>query len=628
MFVLGTAGHVDHGKSSLVKALTNIDPDRLPEEKARAMTVDLGFADLTLPSGRHVSIIDVPGHERFIKNMLSGVGSIDLALLIIAADESVMPQTTEHLSILDTLKVTNAIVVITKADLADDEMLLIVREDISDTLQGTSLEGSPILNVSSTTLEGLEELKIQIDKNLDMSGERSGFKSPRLPIDRCFSITGFGTIVTGTLIDGPFRVSQEVEIANTGVKGRIRGLQSHSESVDQSDPGVRLAVNVSGLSTENINRGDVLTIPGWLNTTKIIDVELSISKMSPQSLKHNQGITFHAFTSESNARVRILDNTLLNPGDTGWCQILLENPLPILKGDSFIIRSSEYTLGGGEILDPAPRKRHKRFDDSVIDRFMTIHLGSPKELILDTLRDNGAMSLEEISTKVNSTLPDCEHELTKMLETEEIIICETSNRSGRNQITEGTIFASDTWNNLKSQSIAMLSDYHATYPLRPGIPNQEFRNRIKLAAHSIESIFLRLSLENILRNQNGFLSLPEFNPTLQNEALEEATRYLEALNLAPFSPPTELAINTEIQSLLLSEGKIIKIAEGLFFHTDAYIKMKDQISNYLSQHETITVAEARTLFDSSRKYILPVLEYFDDHKFTRRDGDVRRLIKS
>ena len=345
MFVLGTAGHVDHGKSSLVKALTNIDPDRLPEEKARAMTVDLGFADLTLPSGRHVSIIDVPGHERFIKNMLSGVGSIDLALLIIAADESVMPQTTEHLSILDTLKVTNAIVVITKADLADDEMLLIVREDISDTLQGTSLEGSPILNVSSTTLEGLEELKIQIDKNLDMSGERSGFKSPRLPIDRCFSITGFGTIVTGTLIDGPFRVSQEVEIANTGVKGRIRGLQSHSESVDQSDPGVRLAVNVSGLSTENINRGDVLTIPGWLNTTKIIDVELSISKMSPQSLKHNQGITFHAFTSESNARVRILDNTLLNPGDTGWCQILLENPLPILKGDSFIIRSSEYTLG-------------------------------------------------------------------------------------------------------------------------------------------------------------------------------------------------------------------------------------------------------------------------------------------
>tara|TARA_B100001142_G_scaffold47477_4_gene44250 strand:+ start:1813 stop:3699 length:1887 start_codon:yes stop_codon:yes gene_type:complete len=627
MFVLGTAGHVDHGKSSLVKALTNIDPDRLPEEKARAMTVDLGFADLTLPSGKHVSIVDVPGHEKFIKNMLSGVGSIDLALLIIAADESVMPQTVEHLSILDTLKVTNAIVVITKSDLADADMLTIVKEEISETLAGTSLNESPILNVSSTTLEGIEDLKKQIDVNLELPNKRTGFKSPRLPIDRCFSITGFGTIVTGTLMDGPFHVSQEVEIANSGIKGRIRGLQSHSESVELSDPGVRLAVNISGVSTENINRGDVLTIPGWLHTSKIIDVELSVSKMSPQSLKHNQGITFHSFTSECNGRVRILDNTVLNPGDTGWCQILLETPLPTLKGDSFIVRSSEYTLGGGEILDPSPTRRHKRFDENVINRFITIHLGDPKELILDTLRINGSMTLTEISTQVNASVSDCESELIRMLADDEIVVCDPLIKSQENSILKGFIFAADSWNNLKSQSIAMLTDYHSTFSLRPGIPSQEFRNRLKISPNSLEAICYQMTAENTLVNQNGFLSLPGFKPQLQGESLEEASRYLNSLNTSPFSPPTELTINPEIQSLLLSEGKIIKIAEGLFFHADAYTKMKEQISNYLNQFETITVAEARTLFGSSRKYILPLLEHLDNQKITVRDGDFRRLIK-
>lgn len=628
MFVLGTAGHVDHGKSSLVKALTDIDPDRLPEEKARAMTVDLGFADLTLPSGKHVSIVDVPGHERFIKNMLSGVGCIDLALLIIAADESVMPQTIEHLSILDTLKIRNAVIVITKCDLADDDMLTIVREEITDTLSGTSLQNSPISQVSSTTMEGIPDLKHQIDQSLNLAEIKPKFKSPRLPIDRCFSIAGFGTIVTGTLIDGPFRISQEVEIANSGIKGRIRGLQSHSASVEHTDPGVRLAVNISGVSTEDINRGDILTIPGWLNTTKIIDVEITVSKMSPQSLKHNQGITFHAFTSECNARVRVLDNSILNPGETGWCQILLSTPLPILKGDSFIIRSSEYTLGGGEILDPHPSKRHKRFNEEVLNRFMTIHLGDTQELILETLRTNQSMTLLDISQAINTDLTICRDELYKMFNSHHIVLCDPSSKPLEMRLESSLIFTSDIWNNLVSQSKAILEDYHQTYPLRNGMPNQEFRNRMKLEPSSFEIICAQLSSENLLSTQGGFIKLSGFTPTLQDDFLIEATTYLSALNNSPFNPPTEIAINPEIQTLLLSEGRIIKISEGLFFHNEAYTEMKAQILNYLNNNETITVAEARTLFNSSRKYILPLLEHLDNQKMTIRDGDLRRLVKS
>tara|TARA_A100001037_G_C15154015_1_gene642309 strand:- start:3364 stop:5247 length:1884 start_codon:yes stop_codon:yes gene_type:complete len=626
MFVLGTAGHVDHGKSSLVKALTNIDPDRLPEEKARAMTVDLGFADLTLPSGKHVSIVDVPGHERFIKNMLSGVGSIDLALLIVAADESVMPQTIEHLSILDTLKISNAIIVITKCDLADPDMLTIVEEEIEHMLKDTTLQGSPVVRVSSTTLKGIEQLKTQIDQNLEIS-PNSGFKSPRLPIDRCFSITGFGTIVTGTLIDGPFHVSQEVEIANSGIKGRIRGLQSHSEPVSESNPGVRLAVNISGISTEEINRGDTLTIPGWLNTTKLIDAELSISKMSPQSLKNNQGITFHTFTSESNGRVRILDSAILNPGETGWCQILLETPLPSLKGDPFIVRSSEYTLGGGQVLDPHPVRHHKRFDEAILSRFMTIHLGNTKELILENLRNTGAMTAQNICQLVNINISDCIAELSGMYDSAEIVICDSSENTSEKNISSAWIFAADNWNNIKSRSSAILHEYHANHPLRQGIPAQEFRNLLGLSAQSFDAILIKLVSDQILDTNGGFLKLSEFEPLLKGTDQEEAQKYLTALIESPFNPPTELTINPEIQSLLLSQEKIVKVSEGLFFHMEAYINMKQQIKNYLTENETITVAEARTLFDSSRKYILPVLEHLDNQKITIREGDARRLLE-
>ncbi|HIN06720.1 MAG TPA: selenocysteine-specific translation elongation factor, partial [Dehalococcoidia bacterium] len=293
MYVIGTAGHVDHGKSTLVKALTDIDPDRLPEEKAREMTVDLGFAWMTLPSGREVSIVDVPGHERFIKNMLAGVGAIDLAMLIVAADESVMPQTREHLAILDILHIRRSLVVITKTDLVDEEMVELVKAEVEDALEGTSFQGCPMVGVSAYTGDGLDDLSSALDQILDNTEERADLGRPRLPVDRCFSITGFGTVVTGTLIDGVLAVGQEVELAGSGQRGRIRGLQSHKNKVDHTQPGVRLAVNISGLSRDDVERGDVLTNPGCLRPTRRLDAKIRMVKGAPHSLRHNQGVTFH-----------------------------------------------------------------------------------------------------------------------------------------------------------------------------------------------------------------------------------------------------------------------------------------------------------------------------------------------
>ena len=328
MFVIGTAGHVDHGKSTLVKALTDIDPDRLPEEKEREMTVDLGFAWMTLPSGREVSIVDVPGHERFIKNMLAGVGAIDLAMLIVAADESVMPQTREHLAILDILRIRRGLVVITKVDLVDEELVELVKAEVEDTLVGTAFEGCPMAPVSAYTGEGIDDLKAMIDDILNDTETRRDLGRPRLPIDRCFTVSGFGTVITGTLIDGAVAVGQQIELAPSGRQARIRGLQSHKSRLDAAAPGVRLALNLSGISRDDVMRGEVLTNPGWLRPTRRFDANLRMVKGAPHALKHNEGVTFHLFTSETTGRVRLLDADRLQPGSEGGCRCFSTSRCP------------------------------------------------------------------------------------------------------------------------------------------------------------------------------------------------------------------------------------------------------------------------------------------------------------
>ncbi|MDP6497082.1 MAG: selenocysteine-specific translation elongation factor [Dehalococcoidia bacterium] len=620
MYVIGTAGHVDHGKSTLVKALTNIDPDRFPEEKAREMTIDLGFAWMTLPSDREVSIIDVPGHERFIKNMLAGVGAIDLALLIVAADESVMPQTREHLAILGILQITRGLVVVTKTDLVDEEMVELVKAEVEDTLVGTSFEGCPMVAVSAYTGDGMDELKAIIDRILDGTDERQDLGRPRLPIDRCFTISGFGTVVTGTLIDGTLTVGQEIELAGSGQKARIRGLQSHKTKVDSTDPGVRLAVNLSGLSKDEVERGEILTIPGWLKPTRRLDARLRMVQNAPNPLKHNQGVTFHLFTSEASARVRLLDADRLVAGQEGWVQLLLNDPLPVVKGDFFVIRSAEDTLGGGQIVDPNPRRRYRRFDDDVVERLLTLDQGNGGDIIISVAEQWGPCDMTTLSQRTNLPREEVSERVAQLTEEGELV---TMGDFGSD--ADAVVYSTQGWAILKSKVASALQLYHTQYPLRQGVPAQEVRSRLDLSQPVYQRALVRLVEEQIVVDERQSLRLPDHEISLTPKMEEEASAYLNSLQQDPYSPPSDQKISPELLSVLIDQGKVVRVTDGVVFDAGTYREMTDRIVQHLKDQGNITVAEARTMFDTSRKYVLPLLEHMDQQQITRRTGDERVL---
>ena len=620
MYVIGTAGHVDHGKSTLVKALTDIDPDRFPEEKAREMTIDLGFAWMNLPSGREVSIVDVPGHERFIKNMLAGVGAIDLALLIVAADESVMAQTLEHIAILNILQITRGLVVITKTDLVDEEMVVLVKAEVEDAMEGTSFEGCPMVGVSAYSGDGMGDLKATMDSILDETEVRKDLGRPRLPIDRCFTISGFGTVVTGTLIDGTLTVGQEVELAGSGQKARVRGLQSHKTKVDATDPGVRLAVNLSGLSKDEVERGEILTIPGWLKPTYRLDARLRMVKNAPNPLKHNQGVTFHLFTSEASARVRLLDADRLAAGEEGWVQLLLSDPLPVVKGDFFVIRSAENTLGGGQIIDPNPRRRYKRFDDSVIERMMTLDQGTGGDIIISVAEQWGPCDITTLSQRTNLPREEVSQRVSQLTKDGHIV---TLGDFGTD--SDAVVYSAQGWDILKSKVASALQLYHTQYPLRQGVPAQEIRSRLDLSQPVYQRALVRLVDESIVVDERQSLRLPDHEITLTEKMEEEASAYLNSLQKDPYSPSAEAKVSQELLSVLIDQGKVVRVADGVIFAASAYKEMTDRIVEHLKAQGSITVADARTMFDSSRKYILPLMERLDEQQITRRNGDERVL---
>ena len=404
MRVVGTAGHVDHGKSTLVQALTGIDPDRLKEEKSRGMTIDLGFAwfDLTIPphaTPEPIGVVDVPGHIDFIKNMLAGVGGIDAALLVIAADEGVMPQTREHLAILDLLAVPSVIVAMTKIDSVDEaEWLDLVELDIEELLQGTRFDDPPIVRVSPMTGEGMGALRSVMAQALSELPARRNRERPRLPIDRVFSLSGFGTVVTGTLSDGYFMTGDDVEILPAGIGARIRGMQTHKHDAAQGEPGSRLAINLSGVSTEQIHRGDVVVRPHTLLPTQLVDVSFRLLPNAPRPLRHNAEVSFFSGAAETPARVRLLGTNELTPGQEGWLQLRLERPVVAGQGDRYILRqpSPSQTLGGGAIVDPHPQRRWRRFNAHVLERLRLLAAGAPEDVVLDTVTAQPFQSVDDI----------------------------------------------------------------------------------------------------------------------------------------------------------------------------------------------------------------------------------------
>ena len=620
MFVIGTAGHVDHGKSTLVKALTSIDPDRLPEEKEREMTVDLGFAWMTLPSGREVSIVDVPGHERFIKNMLAGVGGIDLAMLIVAADESVMPQTREHLAILDILQITRGLVVVTKTDLVDDELVELVKAEVEDALRGTSFQGCPMIGVSAQTGQGLDELRELIDGILDSTEPRRDLGRPRLPIDRCFTISGFGTVVTGTLIDGALTVGQEVELAGSDQRARVRGLQSHKNKVDSTGPGVRLAVNLSGISRDDIQRGEILTIPGWLRPAYRVDARLRMVDGAPNPLKHNQGVTFHIFTSEAPARVRLLDADTLAAGSEGWVQLLLSEPLPLVKGDYFVIRSAEDTLGGGQVVDPNPRRRHRRFDTGVVERLMMLDQGTGEDVIISVAEQWGPCGLTELSRRANLSRDEALERSGLLAADGELVALGDLAADA-----DAVVYSAQGWNVLKGKVYAALRTYHNQYPLRKGAPSQEVRSRLGLAQPVHQRVLAQLSADQFVAEEGQTVRLPEHEVTLTPQMEQQVAAYLRGLESAPYSPPSDRPLDPELLGVLIEQGKVVRVTDSVVFTADAYREMTGRIVQRLQERGSITVADARTMFDTSRKYILPLLERMDQQQITRRVGDERVL---
>ena len=599
-------------------AMTGIDPDRLAEEKSRGMTIDLGFAWVTLPSGREVSIIDVPGHEKFIKNMLAGVGGVDLALLIVAADESVMPQTKEHLAILDLLGVERAIVVLTKKDLVDADTLELVELEVEDVLAGTTLEGSPMLGVVATTGDGVPELMAAIDGALDESIRRRDLGRPRLAVDRSFSITGFGTVVTGTLIDGSLQVGQEVQIVPSGKKTRIRGLQSHQQKIDTAEPGNRVAVNLSGISSDEIERGEVVTTPGWLRPTRAVDVRLQLLADAPHAIWHNYPATFHAYASEMPVTVRLLDADELKPGETGWAQMYLREPVALARGDRFVIRSPDTTLGGGVVVD-IDAGRHKRNDPAMLARLQRISEGSPTAQLLTALESNEPSNVTGLARRAN--LPDAD-----ALDLARQAVDEGSAVALGDTIEAGTqLYTLAGWTRLSGKAQQALAAYHEVNPLRMGMTREELRSRLTVTGNLATLVVNHLAATGVMTDDGGVLRLAEHTVVVSSQQQAEMNVYAAKLAAEPF-PGEAPSIGPNLLALLIEQGRAVRATESVVFDSATWDRLSGLVIAHLRLTGTVTVAETRDMLGTSRKYALAVLEHLDDLKITRRQGDERVLL--
>jgi selenocysteine-specific elongation factor len=610
MFVIGTAGHVDHGKSLLVQALTGIDPDRLREEKTRGLTIDLGFAWLTLPSGREVSIVDVPGHERFIKNMLAGAGGIDLALLVIAADEGVMPQTREHLAVLDLLGIERGVLVITKRDLVDGEVLAAVESEASEALAGTTLEGMPGLSCSSVTGQGLDDLKRMLDRELDRAAPRRDIGRPRLPVDRSFTIAGFGTVVTGTLIDGSLEVGQEVELAPSGLRARIRGLQNHRQDVRRALPGSRTAVNLSGLAKDDVRRGDVLTLPGLLRPTTSIDARVRAVRSLKHPLLHATGLSLHIGCAEVSTRLLLLDCDELAPGEQAWAQLRCAEPVVVAPGDRFVLRTPDDTVAGGIIVD-AQAPRHRRFHQSTLSALDHLASGSSSAALVQALRRIEPAALTPLALAAGVS----EDDARRAVKASNLMV----------HLGDDLIMTRSGYDSLLAKAATIIGDYHREHPLRSGIPREQLRSRLNLGERHFSRLVERWADDGVLGLKRDIIAAPDFRPSLSPAEQRGAHAYLEGLEASPYAPPTDQRPGPEILAFLEGEGSVVSVGSGVVFSGVAYRNMVIAIRAHLAAHGSITLAQVRDMFGTSRRYAQAILEHLDHARVTRRVGDERVL---
>jgi selenocysteine-specific elongation factor len=627
--VVGTAGHIDHGKTSLVKALTGTDTDRLPEEKARGITIDLGFAFLEEPDGLTIEIVDVPGHERFIKNMLAGVGGIDLAMLVIAADEGVMPQTREHFAICSLLHIQSGLVVLTKTDLVEPDWLELVREDIAGLARGTFLAGGPIVAVSAKTGEGIAELRAALRELAARVPSRGTDQLPRLPIDRVFTIKGFGTVITGTLMAGRLRVDERVEVFPAGVQAKIRGLQTHSRTVTESSAGQRTAVNLQGVERAAVERGNVLGLAGTLAPSVLVDGALELLPDAPRPVKTRDRVRVHTGTSEIMARVLLLDRQELAPGQSAFARFRLEAPLVALPGDRFVIRSYSpmVTIGGGTLLDIAP-PRFKLKAPAHLAHVRLLAEGSPDTIVEEHVRHAGGAGVRV--GPLSGRVPFGPERLRGLLD--------ALQSGGRVVAIDRDWFVHpESLTRLRGLAVAALEQFHRASPLRPGMSREELRGRAGAADERVFAHLLTaLEAEGVVRADRDKVRLASHEVRLTAEQRKAADRleqdFLSAA-AAPPSPEEALARaglsgdeEHELFQVLVEARKLVRVKESLYFHAQALDAIQDKLVTMLRERKEIGPGDIKDLLGISRKYAIPLLEFFDSRRVTTRVGE-RRVLR-
>ncbi len=637
MRVIGTAGHVDHGKSTLVHALTGIDPDRLKEEKQRGMTIDLGFAWMELPpsdvagQATSVGIVDVPGHIDFIKNMLAGVGGIDAAILVIAADEGVMPQTREHLAILDLLAIPAALVALTKVDAVDDpDWLDLVELDIHDLLAQTHLANAPVVRVSALTGHGLDTLRQALARLLDALPPRRDRARPRLPIDRIFTLSGFGTVVTGTLSDGAFAVGETVEILPGGQTARIRGMQSHHQSVGTGAPGSRLALNLTGIGQDELRRGAVVARPGTLRPTTLIDVSFRLLPDAAASLSHNARLDFFVGASETPVHARLLGAARLHPGASGWLQLRLERPVVTVAGDRFILRrpSPSATLGGGVVLDPHPRRRWPRFDERTLVRLAVLEKGAPDELLLQTL-DRLPFATPAALWAASGLDLAVARQTDADLRLAGAIIALGDD--------EPVLLTAQAWQDMQARLLHALTEFHHQFPLRKGLPRGELRGRLAgsgpgshLDVRPFNTLIAASLTAGLIGADDDAVWQAGFHVTPTAEQTARMDRLATVLAQAGASPPNTddalglLGGQAELLEMLVEQGQVVRVGDSIYARAE-FARLVEQARAAITAAGSISLAGARDLWQTSRKHAQALLEEMDSRKITRRVGDARVL---
>jgi selenocysteine-specific elongation factor len=630
MYVIGTAGHVDHGKSTLVKALTGIHPDRLKEEIDREMTIDLGFAWLTLPSGDFVGIVDMPGHRDFIENMLAGVGGIDAVLLVIAADEGVMPQTREHLAIIDLLQVKKGIIVLTKTDLVKDpEWMTLVKEDIKNLVKGTVLERAPVISVSSVSGEGIDDLKETLSDLLREGTSRVDLGRPRLPIDRVFTMTGFGTVATGTLLDGELEVGQEVELLPVASKARIRGLQSYKTKHTRIGPGNRVAVNLSGINVDQVKRGEVLSLPGKYVPTNVIYAHVHILKEAMSPAKSNSEIKIFVGSAEVLARMKILGSKEINPGEDGWVKLESIEPMVVVKRDRFILRrpSPAETIGGGEIVEEHPGKVFETHRKSIVENLEVAYKGLPRDILNQALLQKGSLSMDDLQKNTHFSAEDTVKAVNQLfLEGKaQILRGDAKNLSG-----SSLIIHSDAWTLSSGRISDELKNFHEQNPLKRGMPKEEVRSKLKLDARLFQLIVTKMVSDGKLIEDAAYLHLPEFKIRYTPEQ-RAAIKDLQTLfDKNPFAPPSIAdciaLVGEEVFNVLIDNEVFFRLNQDVAFDPKNLERLRLAVMKYFETHPTLSVAEFRDLVGTSRKYALAVLEYLDERGVTIRKGESRVLV--